>query len=66
MSDRPHLLNTSEAAEALGVSNRQIQRLVAAGKLAKIRVGGSTRFDPLDLELYIGTNRRVIGRRRVK
>lgn len=41
------------AADRLGVSDRSVRRLVAAGELAAVRVAGSTRIRTRDLESYV-------------
>lgn len=43
------LLTTREAANALHVHPRTIQRLVERGQLSAVRLGTATRFDPADL-----------------
>ncbi len=48
------LLDTSEAAHYLGgVSVRTVQREVAAGRLAAVKVRGSTRFRLSELDRYL-------------
>jgi excisionase family DNA binding protein len=43
------LLTTSEAAEALRVHPRTVQRLVERGQLDAIHLGAAVRFDPQDV-----------------
>jgi excisionase family DNA binding protein len=47
------LMDTSEAAEVLAVSQRQVERLVASGELPSVRVGGARRIRRADLEAYV-------------
>jgi excisionase family DNA binding protein len=43
------LLTTSEAAKALHVHVRTVQRLVERGELASVHLGSAVRFDPDDV-----------------
>ena len=52
------LLPIRAAADYLGVSRATVERLVYRGELAIVKVGGSTRYDVLDLKAYVETNRR--------
>jgi excisionase family DNA binding protein len=47
------LLTIREAARSLGVSTRTIHRLVRDAELAPVRIRGSVRFRPQDIEAYI-------------
>lgn len=51
------LLDTSEAAKFLRMGKRTVQELVAARKLAFIKIGRSVRFDPADLRAFVEANR---------
>jgi excisionase family DNA binding protein len=53
----PILLDTSEAAKVLGMGKRTIQELVAARKIAFVKIGRSVRFDPADLRAFVEANR---------
>lgn len=54
---RAPLLRAGEVAVALGVSPATVWRLSRTGEIRRIRVGGSTRFDPLDVEHLIARGR---------
>lgn len=56
-TERTNLLNTSEAAQRLGVSKRTIQELISERKLAFIKFGRNTRFDPADLAIFADSHR---------
>jgi excisionase family DNA binding protein len=47
------LLTKSEAAEQLGVSVRTIERLISAGRLPLVHVGGAARVRVADLGAYV-------------
>jgi excisionase family DNA binding protein len=47
------LLTKSEAAEQLGVSLRTIERLISAGRLPLVHVGGAARVRVADLGAYV-------------
>lgn len=49
---RPLLVDSRSAAGLLGVSPSSLQRLVRAGELHPVKVGGATRFRVTDLEAY--------------
>lgn len=51
------LIDTAAAAERLGVSERSVRRMVFEKTLAYVKVGGSVRFDPADVDRYIRANR---------
>ena len=53
------LLLLDDVALILRVSRRSVQRLVAAGELQPIRVGGLTRFVADDVRDYIAKKREV-------
>ena len=48
-----HLLTLRQAAEYLGVSEKTVRRLVAAGKLHCVHVGRVLRFEPADLFRFV-------------
>ena len=47
------LLTYADVAATLNSSHRTVQRLVAAGRLPAIRIGGTVRFDPDDVTALI-------------
>lgn len=51
------LLSKSEAAYRLGVSEKTIDRLVNAGKIAIERVGGRAKFTVEEIERYLQSSR---------
>ena len=59
MSPKP-LLSLNEAATLLAVSPKTLQRLVARGDLAVIRVGSSLRFSTGDPEAFVTRNRSAV------
>ena len=48
-STAPALLTTREAADALRVHPRTVQRLVERGQLSAVHLGTAVRFDPADI-----------------
>jgi excisionase family DNA binding protein len=40
------LLTVAQAAERLAVSEKSVRRLIAAGKIPAVKIGGSVRVDP--------------------
>lgn len=50
---RPDLMTTKEAAKRLGISERFVRSLQHSGALPAVKIGRTTRFDPLDLEEFI-------------
>jgi excisionase family DNA binding protein len=48
-STAPILLTTQEAADALHVHPRTVQRLVERGQLSAVHLGTAVRFDPADI-----------------
>lgn len=58
------LLTLAQAATFLGLSTREVQRLVSAGELPKIALGEkSQRIAPADLDAFIAARRVVAGSR---
>jgi excisionase family DNA binding protein len=47
------LFTSKEAAERLHVSRSTVWKLVREGKLTPVKIGSSTRFDPMDLDALI-------------
>jgi excisionase family DNA binding protein len=55
-SDNPpadRLLTKQDVAARLNVSTRTVQRLHLSGELKALRVGGSVRFHPDDVDAYV-------------
>ena len=50
---REGLMTLRQAAEYLGVSEKTVRRLVAAGKLHCVHVGRVLRFEPADLFRFV-------------
>ena len=57
------LLNSREASEALGVSERTLATLTQAGALPVIRIGRSVRFALDDIREFVDRSRRQGGRK---
>jgi excisionase family DNA binding protein len=57
------LLTRAEAADYLGVTERQIWRLLNRRDIPKIKVGGLVRIHLADLEAYIESRRVEAGQR---
>ena len=53
------LVTPAEAGDYLGVTERQVWRLLGRGDLPKIKVGGLVRVHVDDLEIYIDAQRKV-------
>jgi excisionase family DNA binding protein len=53
------LLAPDQVAHRLHVSSRSVRRLVGSGELPSVKVGGATRFDPVDVEEFIDAKRKV-------
>jgi len=51
------LLDTTEAAAALGIGRRTLQEKVEAREIACIRIGRSIRFSEADLAAFVERNR---------
>ena len=54
------LLKPAEAAGLLSISPKTLQRLVARGDLAVIRVGSSLRFAVSDLDAFVARHRSAV------
>ena len=54
------LLTLNEAATLLSISPKTLQRLVARGDLAVIRVGSSLRFSTSDLDAFVTRHRSAV------
>lgn len=52
------LLTTAEVAGILGLSERQVERLIAANEIASVKVGNSRRVHEADLSDYASSLRR--------
>jgi len=55
----PDLLTIAETAERLRVSARTVEREIAAGRLACVRIRSRRLVDPADLAAYIAESRRI-------
>lgn len=51
------LFSIREAADVLGISRGQLYRLIGAGDLTIVKVGGRTLMTPEDLRAYIDAHR---------
>jgi excisionase family DNA binding protein len=49
----PPLLSLAEVARRLSISTRTVRRLIDAGYLEALRVGGQIRVEPAALDAYI-------------
>jgi excisionase family DNA binding protein len=49
----PLLLTRDQAAELLGTTERHVRRLVSAGLLTAVRLGGKQRLRRIDLDAFI-------------
>jgi excisionase family DNA binding protein len=58
------LLSTEQAAQYLGVSTRTVKSLMSEGQIHDVKIGRSTRLDPIDLDAFIARNRRKQRHRR--
>lgn len=47
------MLTVGDVAQQLGVSDKTVRRLVAAGDLIAYRIGGSIRVKQADLDAYL-------------
>jgi excisionase family DNA binding protein len=50
-------MDIGAVAERLGVTERHVRRLVAEQRIPYIKVGRFVRFDPVDVENWIGEAR---------
>lgn len=48
----PFLIDKGAAAELLGISERYVERLVATGELASVRIGRLRRLRVADVQAY--------------
>jgi len=56
------LLDYDELAGILGLSRRQVGRLVKRGELPVVRLGRAVRFAPSDVLAYVESRRGVVTR----
>src|SRR5437868_6794127 len=56
-ADLARLLSLKEVARALGVSSSTVYRLIEAGELRRLKVGGRTLFEPAEIQRYIAAQR---------
>lgn len=54
----PRLLTVRETAEWLGLSRRALWSLYIGGSLPHLRLGRAVRFDPRDVEAWIGRQKK--------
>jgi excisionase family DNA binding protein len=54
---RNALLDVDGVAEALGVTNRHVRRLVAERRIPFFKVGKFVRFDPCELDVWLDQQR---------
>lgn len=52
-----HLWNEHEAARYLGVSHYAIRKWAKAGKIGKIKLGTSVRYDPAEMRAFAEASR---------
>lgn len=52
-ADVSPLLREREAADVLGVSARSLRRMASAGRVERVKVGGSTRYRRVDIDRLI-------------
>lgn len=55
--DRRQLLDIDAVAELLSTSVRHIRRLVQERRIPVVRVGRLVRFDPVDIDAWLGEHR---------
>lgn len=56
MKTKPSFVTPNEVARALRVSKQTVYRVVSAGRLRALHIGGSIRIRKADLDLYIREN----------
>ena len=56
--DRRGLLDVATLAGELGVSQRFVRRLVAENRVPFLKIGKFVRFDPREIDLWVGACRR--------
>jgi len=54
---RPGLWRLGEVAAYLAVSERQVRREVAAGRLSCVRIGRRLLFDPADVSRFVAARK---------
>jgi excisionase family DNA binding protein len=55
-----NLLTSKDVSKLLAISERQVFALKSTGQLPFIKIGGSTRYHPVDINAYLETNRNRI------
>jgi excisionase family DNA binding protein len=53
LDGRRHALVVTDIAELLRISERQVYKLVAAHRIPCFKIGGSIRFDPLAISVWL-------------
>ncbi|MDF1800811.1 MAG: helix-turn-helix domain-containing protein [Planctomycetota bacterium] len=51
--ERQALLSSAQVAALLGLSKRKVEELSASGKLPRIEIGRSVRYDPADVWEFV-------------
>ena len=51
------LLTPPEVAKRLTVSQSVVRRLARSGELPSLKIGGSRRFDPADVDAYVNAQK---------
>ncbi len=57
-------LTVAQAADALGISERQVERLVARMQLARLKIGRSVRIELREIEAFKDRARGRVGERK--
>lgn len=53
LDGKRHALVVTDIAELLSISERQVYKLVAAHRIPCFKIGGSIRFDPLAISVWL-------------
>lgn len=53
MENRPPMLTLKEVAKFLSLSEKTVYRLIQAGALPALKIGGQWRFDPRSLDVWV-------------
>lgn len=54
----PTKLATQEVAELLGTTDQHVRKLARDGRIPHYRIGALYRFDPAEVDTYLGAQRR--------
>lgn len=52
-----NLLSKADVASFLSISRRQVDRLISAGRLSRVRIGGVSRVPKSDVDALIAAGR---------